>query len=639
MKKNPLLKNIFICLVIAALYFLLSMPYMRLMFPDGMSELRFSGFLPMVSGLLFGPVGAFACALGNFLSDLTKSLDPTDLFGAVGVFLMGYLPYKLWHGLFSSRTREPAFFTTASSVLKYVLIALIASVCATSVAAIGGQLFHQFSFMDFFSSVVLQYFDLSILVGMLLFHLLTGYAGIKPHIPFKPYETVFHKRRYAADHVLWISIFALCAVLLALCSRSGTYGAFGSPEIDVLCVVLLCMIVALALLPMARSRKKTERPMVCRPVGGLQKQFMTGFLILLCAVLVFYIVTMTIHMFEENETGPVLWIYVLSNAAVASALMVVVLFVLLKWIETHVTQPICITSAYAGNFVKDAALSSESLAFPHTGNEIDELGGSVRHMTNDIHNYVRELKEKTAAEERLAVEMNTARGIQRAILPGKWRESIADIAANIEPAREVGGDFYDFCMLPGNKIFVAVADVSGKGISAALFMMRAKTLMNVWADLPTAEMMERLNEELAKQNDAMMFVTMFAGVIDCAAMTFAYVNAGHNPPIIFQNGTVTMLECAPDFVMGPMEGTRYTEHTMTVSHDFKLLLYTDGVTEAQNKAGSFLGEDRLMQAAKDALSRNMTAEETMHAIQKCVSEFSDGAQQADDITILCLSLE
>lgn len=643
MKQNLLFKKIGIILIVAASYFVLSLPFARLTFAAGAADLRFSGFIPMVAGLLFGPVGAFGCALGNFLVDAVHSFDLSSLFGTVGVFLMAYLPYKLWHSLFLSAkkgTAQPAFFGSVTSVLKYVLIALIASVCASALPAVGGHLLGYYNFAIFFPQVALQYFDLSILVGMLLFQLLTCHAKIKPHIPQKVYGREYHPKRYIVDYILLSAAVAISASILVLIGHSWLQagGDAAGQEVDVLCILLLCIIAALALLPMARGGKEVKRREY-RPAGGLQKQFITGFLALLCVVLIFYVATMLVHMQEEGETGAVFWLYVLGNVAGASVLMVAILSLLLKWIEAHVTQPLCTISEYADSFVKGDTLTKKDLVLKNTGNEIDVLEDSIRSMTNNIRGYVRELKEKTAAEERFAAEMNVAHRIQMSLLPESWRGGQFDISAEIRPARAVGGDFYDFCALTENKAFVAIADVSGKGVSAALFMVRAKTLMKARLDLPVAEMLRQLNEELSNQNNDMMFVTAFAGVIDRKAMTFTYANAGHNPPLILRDGQTEFLDDPPDFVLGPIPGTGYTERTLAISDDFKLLLYTDGVTEAQDGGGHFYGNRRLRKATQAVFETNTPAKEIVDAVKNDVDIFTNGAEQADDITLLCLRLK
>jgi len=640
-RKKLLFKNIGIILVVAVSYFVLSLPFTRLTFATGVAELRFSGFIPMVAGLLFGPVGALGCALGNFLIDMTHLFDLSDLFGTVGVFLMAYLPYKLWHSLFLStkkKTIQPAFFGSVTSVLKYVLIALVASICASALPAAGGQVLGYYNFAVFFPQVALQYFDLSILIGMLLLQLLTCHAKVRPHIPQKIYRQEYLPQRYTVDYVLLGASVVIPVCLLILMGRSLMGGHVEKQEINILCILLLCVIAALALLPMARGGRE-GKVQEYRPAGGLQKQFITGFLALLCAMLVFYTATMLTHMQEEGETGAVFWLYILSSVAGASVLMVAILSLLLKWIEAYVTQPLCKVSEYAGNFVKDDTLTEKNLSLKKTGNEIDELGDSIRSMTDNIRGYVRELKEKTAAEERFATEMNVAHGIQMSLLPESWGGGGFDIAAEIKPARAVGGDFYDFCALSENRVFVAAADVSGKGVSAALFMVRAKTLMKARLDLPVAEMLWQLNEELSDHNDEMMFVTVFAGVVDREAMTFTYVNAAHNPPIVLREGKTEFLDDPPDFVVGAMPGTGYTEHTVAIPDDFKLLLYTDGVTEAQDNSECFYGDGRLHQVAQAAFGANISAQEIVSTIKNDVDAFTNGAEQADDITLLCAALD
>lgn len=644
MKKNQSLKTIGIIVAVAAVYFVLSLPFAHLVFAAGTAELRFSGFIPMVAGLMFGPAGALGCAVGNFLIDATHTFDITDAFGTAGVFLMAYLPYRLWHSLFRSsgnKTAAPVFFDSVTSVLKYVLIAMIAAICASAVPAVGGQLSGHYSFAAFFPQVALQYFDLSLLFGMLLFQLLTCHAKIKPHIPAKVYGLEYRPVQYLADYILLFTAAALSAALLVLTGhdyfQSREY--IKDPEISILCILLLCVIAVLAFLPIARSRVKKEDAPEYRPEGGLQKQFITGFLSLLCAVLISYIATMLLHMEETGETGAVFWLYILTNVACASVLMVAILSLLLKWIEKHVTHPLRRVSEYAENFVKDDELTEKDLLLGKSGNEIDELGESVRSMTDNIRGYVRELKEKTAAEERFAAEMNVARGIQMSLLPEYWESSSFDIAAEIKSARAVGGDFYDFCELSGDRLFVAAADVSGKGVSAALFMMRAQTLMKARLDLPVAEMLRQLNEELSDQNSEMMFVTIFAGVIDREAMTFTYVNAGHNPPVVHHKGKTEFLDGCPNFVVGPMPETEYTEHTITISDDFKLLLYTDGVTEAQDGSSHFYGGERLRQVAQTAFSMDLSAREIVDTVKNDVDTFVNETEQTDDITLLCVSLD
>lgn len=255
-------------------------------------------------------------------------------------------------------------------------------------------------------------------------------------------------------------------------------------------------------------------------------------------------------------------------------------------------------------------------------------------MTGELVRYMEVMREETAAKERAAAEMDMARRIQFSMLP-PGTDDLEDfsVSAFIEPAREVGGDFYDFGLLGPGRLFVCIADVSGKGVSAALFMMRAKTVIqSADKSASLARMMGELNNLLADRNDAMMFVTVFAAILNEATGECLYVNAGHNPPLVFDGANVRFLESPAEIAAGPVEGMSYTERSLPMEAGFGLLLYTDGVTEAQNADGAFYGEARLLETAKRL--EGLSGEEIVEGLREDVEAFCGGAPQADDITIL-----
>ncbi len=636
--KKTLPKQLIIFLAVGLVYFLLTLPQIILNFPDGRSALRISGFIPIVAGLLYGPLGAAACGVGNFLADATGHLQMTDFIGSFGVFVMGYMPYRLWHRLFLSSKSQPVFLESVGSVLKYVFIAVVATFSATAIGAIGGQLLHEYSFWGFFPQVALQYFDLSVAVGMLLFQILSQYTGIRPCIPKNAYRTNSSAYRFVLDYILCILVAGLSVVLLVLSYQTG---AVGSPMVDILCALLFLCIVLLLCLPSCRKGEAVKTKEDYKPKGSLQRQMITMFLFLLCAVLVFYAISMIIFFFlyYSGHEGVELWTRVLISIAGACIVLLLMLSLLLKWVEVHLTNPIRMISLYAGNFVENGSLTQKNLSLPKSSNEIDGLGLSLAKMTDSLRKYIFQLKEKTAEEERRAVEMNTARDIQMSMLNKDWHVAAPfELAAKTQPAQEVGGDFYDFLRLSEKKMFVVIADVSGKGISAALFMMRAKTLLSGQNHVTLKEAIIKLNDKLVEQNETMMFVTVFAGVVDCEKMTFRYVNAGHNPALVHQNGVLSVLNTAPDFAIGPIEGAQYTEHCIPISDDFRLLFYTDGITEAENENNEFFGMERLLAVAERTLGTNMPAQKVIDGIEQEINTFANGAKQADDITMLCLSL-
>ncbi len=623
---------------IAVFYFILTLPQITLIFQDGRSTIRISGFFPIVAGLLYGPLGAAACGVGNLMSDAMGDLHITDLVGSFGVFMMGFLPYRLWHRLFLPCKNKPVFLNTVGSILKYVFITVIAAAGASAIGAIGGQWTQQYSFYGFFPQVALQYFNLSIVVGMLLFQLLSQYTALRPCIPKDAYRTQSTQRCFLLDYILCALIVVLSFVLM---HTTKVVGAQGSAFVSVLCGVLVLCILILAFLPSSRRGKPVEKREDYQPTGSLQRQLVTIFLMLLCAFLAFYTASIVVffHIHYTSGSSVEQWSNVLIDIAMACVVLLAVLSLLLRWTEKYLAKPMQAISLYAQYFVGSESLSTQNLTLPKSNNELDGLNISLNKMVDNIRQYVAQLKDKTANEERLAVEMDAARSIQMGLLTKDWKQAKPfDLAAKTQPAQEVGGDFYDFFRFSDKRLFVVIADVSGKGISAALFMMRANTILSGRSYPTIAKAIGELNAKLSAQNETMMFVTLFAGVVDLEAMEFRYVNAGHNPAIIYQNGSISVLDTPPNLAVGPVEDTQYKEYCVPISHDFRLLLYTDGVTDAENTAGEFFGMERFLLVAEENLKINVKSEQVIKNIEAEVVSFAGEANQADDITMLCLSI-
>jgi len=215
-----------------------------------------------------------------------------------------------------------------------------------------------------------------------------------------------------------------------------------------------------------------------------------------------------------------------------------------------------------------------------------------------------------------------------------------DIYAYMLPAKEVGGDFYDFFLIDENKLAVVIADVSDKGVPAALFMVIAKTLIknNAQYGKSPKEIFETVNDMLCENNDADMFVTAFMGIFDISTGRFAYVNAGHNPPLIKRMGAhYEWLPIKPGFVLAGMNRMKYQQDEIILNEGDALYLYTDGVTEARNRQGKLFTESKLLEVANN--NRQCAPKEFIDNIKREIDSFADGAVQADDITMLVFRCE
>ena len=252
-----------------------------------------------------------------------------------------------------------------------------------------------------------------------------------------------------------------------------------------------------------------------------------------------------------------------------------------------------------------------------------------------------QLIEAYVEQQRMAETLKLAHEIQMSMVPKRFppfpQRTDFDLYAVIEPAREVGGDFYDFLLLDEDHLGVAIGDVSGKGIPAALFMSVTKTLLRVIASKlrhPGAVLAE-LNKELCRDNDAGMFVTLFYGLFHLRTGELEYSSGGHNPPyVLLQNGAVEALPQTGGRALGVLEDVAYRAKQLTLRAGDGLFLYTDGVTEAMDSASNLFSEQRLQAVLQQAHTLSPT--EVMQRVISAVKQFTRGAEQSDDITALAL---
>lgn len=265
-------------------------------------------------------------------------------------------------------------------------------------------------------------------------------------------------------------------------------------------------------------------------------------------------------------------------------------------------------------------------------------------LSDDINSTVDTLKHYIdEAAARIDKELEFARKIQHAALPSVFppypKRKDCSIYASMDTAKEVGGDFFDFYMLGEDKLAFLIADVSGKGIPAAMFMMTAKTLIKGFAEtgLEVNEVFTRANAKLCEGNDADMFVTAWMGILDLKTGILSYANAGHNPPAMRSwDGEYAFVKSRPNLILAGMDGVRYRKNELRLQPGDEIYLYTDGVTEAQNLSNALFGEQRLLSSLNEA--RGLSVEEICKKVKTDVDAFVGEAEQFDDITMLSIKL-
>ena len=276
-----------------------------------------------------------------------------------------------------------------------------------------------------------------------------------------------------------------------------------------------------------------------------------------------------------------------------------------------------------------------------TGDEIEVLAESFAAISHKTVAYVDEVRRVTAEKERIGTELQMATRIQAAMLPHIFPafpdRPEMDIYAMMNPAKEVGGDFYDYFLIDNDHLCIVMADVSGKGVPAALFMMASKIIIQSCAMLgqSAAEILRKTNEAICSNNAEQMFVTVWLGILELSTGRLTAANAGHEYPVLKKpNGSFEVLKDEHGFVIGGMEGVHYKEYEVKVEPGTKLFVYTDGVVEATDRSKKLFGSERMLAALNAA--QDKTPEQILKSVRAAVDSFVEGEEQFDDLTMLCL---
>lgn len=408
--------------------------------------------------------------------------------------------------------------------------------------------------------------------------------------------------------------------------------------------------------------------------ANLTQRFVIWFVIASALLMLLVSVLVIAFASGDEESFQTVVHTIFHEAAILIVPIFLPMFAFLHILERRFTRPIEVLALDQQTFIERMESDVEQgrrdtcIAVDERGtkprHEIAELYESTNKMRRDMVGFIERLYSVTAERQRTATELDVARQIQMSAVPHDFdslTERFAlDIAGFMRPAREVGGDFYDVFEVGERGVAFVIGDVSGKGVPAALFMMRAQSLLRQFLletdDLGTAFTLA--NCQLCERNDAMLFVTAFACVVDTATGEVRFANAGHNPPVLKQNGKLGNLACRPGLVLGAMDVVKYHEGSFACSPGEGLLLYTDGVSEAANAAEELYGEECLLEtlaridasggegvpvgsdvqapdvAAAASAAAASSAQTAVNSLVASVDAFAGEAPQADDITML-----
>ena len=323
------------------------------------------------------------------------------------------------------------------------------------------------------------------------------------------------------------------------------------------------------------------------------------------------------------------------------------LFSMYQWLRKRVIAPLKQLEEVSASFVESSRQTQDpsridfKRADIHTGDEMEVLSDALNAMFDDTRRYMTNLLSVTAEKEKIGAELNVATQIQADMLPRIFpafpdrREF--DLYAFMHPAREVGGDFYDFFLIDEDHLCMVIADVSGKGVPAALFMVIAKTLIKnqaMMGDDP-ADILGKVNEQLCEGNDAMLFVTVWISILTISTGKGIAANAGHEHPVIRRaGGSYELVVYRHSPAVAAMEGMRFRQHSFELHPGDRLFVYTDGVPEATNAENELFGNERMLDVLNSQPDRKPHA--LLETMKREIDVFVGEAPQFDDITMLCL---
>ncbi len=634
----------------AVVFFAIALPFRSLFtLLPGVTEIRPANMVPLVFGIQFGPAAAWGISIGNLISDILSGANVfVCLTGFVVNFFYTYIPYKLWYTLrLGKEPIHPVRLNTVLEIVKYILVVLIDSFITTVSLSL---IFEAAGFQSFFSSFPLLFFnnfDFAIILGIpvLSFWSKTRLRSVVPE--YRENEKV---QRSACWLDLPLVIIAVIGVGYFLYSMFQGGTVVNSP----LAFGFLCAAIAGLIVYTFRPTGEVES-LPPRREGmkiSIKAKVTIGFLLLTLVFLVLLVVVSYNALKAGGELNRLeVWNYIYLALGITINLLYGIAILFLWYVERNITTPIerlsNLTELYARQEHKHEERLAQSLqqladTIPQ-GDEIGALAVSFRNMVSELDSYMANLAAVTADKERIATELNVATQIQASMLPCIFpafpgrREF--DVYATMTPAKEVGGDFYDFFLVDDDHLALVIADVSGKGVPAALFMVIAKTLLKNAAQtgLSPKAVLEKVNNQLCENNEAEMFVTVWLGIYEISTGKLTAANAGHEYPAVKHgNGKFELFKDKHGFVLAGMDGAHYREYEVELKAGDTLFVYTDGVAEATDAANTLYGTERMLEALN--CEEEADPEELLRNVKKSIDMFVGEAPQFDDITMLALKI-
>ena len=646
-----------------------------------------------IAGLVFGPVGALGNALGSFVFAIYEGIDFFSAIIDTGIqFFISILTFKLWYSTFIKRPINTPKFDSIYNLLKFFVIMFIVSVTYLTFINLSYGAYSGFRTVY----PILEYATIPYFLNMLTFSIIFGLLIVSLFNILKiPMQSP--KKWINLVNIHYNHFIAIFSVLLAYSIFTIIFNIIDNDLFDNIFFLLTALTAILFIFNRFDVEIKIEH---------------TNYSIIEEIILIFlFMLAITITILFDNT---LFTIAIISDTRKKSLLILIALtfntaFVIflsmihIYYVEKTITNPlydlINILKGYGENeeFSEDENIKERFKKYLKNDDDISRLIDSFIHLKNNIQENLRNIRSITAEKERIGTEFNVANKIQSNMLKRDFEEfskgKSFEIYGFMNPAREVGGDFYDYFQIDEDNIGFVIGDVSGKGVPATLFMVKTMYLIRNHSKFKESpnEVFENVNDLSCQRNDGELFITSWFGKLNLKTGKLTFVNAGHNPPLIKQNNvennennennpnttknnenktnnnrnennpntaknnenktnnnknennsnnaksennSFEYLKIRPNLVLGGMEGIPYKEHELYLNEGDTIFLYTDGITEANNDYQGFYGEDRL----KETINKyeNERLDKILENIKNDVYDFCKDENQFDDMTMLIL---
>ncbi len=581
--------------------------------------------LLFVLGLLFGPYGALGAVLANIILDLLYGFTPIEIIpSAIFSFGVSCLAYKLWYsGFKTKKITKPKL----DNIYHLSLFLSSIFICGLIYSVIHGNLIGVFvnrKLITYYSiSYLLNFINVAFIFGIIIIWLSDRIDFIET--PKATKRTVNRRLYRIIFYLLIISTIITSLSIITTVDKN----------------IIIGEIILVGILLFGYLTKPFEYEIQPSDENTIIENIVRNFLIITLAIAIFGTLISILSYNFVIHFNNTLYIHMMPLLIITDVILIIFFIpgiISLRYVERKVIKPISSFSEIENFINENEKIEAEGLIDIYSKyiNEKTEIGTLARSYTDLIkhnNNYIENIREIEGEKERVNAELDIATRIQAATLP---TESIDNndfiVDGYSHPAKEVGGDFFDYYMIDDDNLAIVIGDASGKGVPAAIMAMITQVIIKqlLKHEMDPSKVLYSLNNQLSKKNPESMFITLWLGIYNKATKAITFSNAGHNPPLMKDNGKFKYLKIDTGIVIGILEDFDYVKEEITLTDE--LVLYTDGITDANNDNNEMYGEDRLLKF----FNGFENDDDPIVPLLKDISDFTKGTKQYDDMTLLYL---